>query len=147
MTGAPPMSDFASIKACVFDAYGTMFDVHSIGVATQQLAYRGLNIVEVSWMNAFRPGPARGHESCDRLGAGAVKNFLWRWIARLPSAFTVTTFETAIDTSSPSVRDLKPQLGVPVDLWLVGILSAPRPHGEKMASAGDVVGNRHSNVE
>ena len=27
---------------------------------------------------------------CDRLGAGAVKSFFWRWVHRLPSPFTAS---------------------------------------------------------
>lgn len=40
--------------------------------------------------NGFRSceDPALLQKICDRLGAGAVQNFFWRWVARLPSPFT-----------------------------------------------------------
>jgi hypothetical protein len=40
--------------------------------------------------NGFRAcdDPAALQRSCDRLGPGALTQFLWRWQRRLPSPFT-----------------------------------------------------------
>src|SRR5438093_6802467 len=40
--------------------------------------------------NGFRTceDPDKLQKICDRLGPGAVKNFFWRWLDRLPSPFT-----------------------------------------------------------
>jgi hypothetical protein len=40
--------------------------------------------------NGFRSceDPALLQKICDRLGSGAVQNFFWRWVERLPSPFT-----------------------------------------------------------
>ena len=49
----------------------------------QGIAYEALD-------NGFRSceDPRTLQRICDRLGPGAVKNFLWRWTRRLPSPFT-----------------------------------------------------------
>ncbi len=44
--------------------------------------------------NGFRTcdDPAKLEKICDRLGPGAVKNFFWRWLDRLPTPFTKADF-------------------------------------------------------
>jgi hypothetical protein len=56
-------------------------------------AKRQLNKVGVGYVsldNGFRSceNPQDLQRVCDRLGPGAVKNFMWRWQRRLPSPFT-----------------------------------------------------------
>ena len=57
--------------------------------------------------NGFRSckDPAALQRICDRLGPGAVKNFFWRWLHRLPSPFTAADWN--IRPGLPSVRNLR----------------------------------------
>ncbi len=56
--------------------------------AKRQLVRTGIGYEALD--NGFRScqDPAALQRICDRLGAGAVENFFWRWFARLPSPFT-----------------------------------------------------------
>ena len=64
---------------------------------------------------------------CDRLGPGAVKNFFWRWLQRLPSQFSSADWKTGyvyelafrqLEISETDVFD-RPQAG---RMWFEGIL-------------------------
>lgn len=89
--------------------------------------------------NGFRSceGPASLQKICDRLGPGAVKNFFWRWLERLPSPFTEADlragyiYELAFrqfEFSDTCVFD-RPQAG---RMWFEGVirdhLDVSRPH-------------------
>lgn len=56
--------------------------------AKRQLEKAGVSYQALD--NGFRScdDPARLQRICDQLGAGAVQNFFWRWVERLPSPFT-----------------------------------------------------------
>lgn len=56
--------------------------------AKQQLDHAGIGFEALD--NGFRSceDPTALQRICDRLGSGAVKSFLWRWLRRLPSPFT-----------------------------------------------------------
>lgn len=56
--------------------------------AKRQLEKAGIGYEALD--NGFRScdDPGALQRICDRLGAGAIKNFLWRWVERLPSPFT-----------------------------------------------------------
>jgi hypothetical protein len=56
--------------------------------AKRQLEKAGIGYEALD--NGFRccENPAALQKICDRLGTGAVKSFLWRWLGRLPSPFT-----------------------------------------------------------
>jgi hypothetical protein len=79
--------------------------------------------------NGFRScqDPAALQKICDRLGPGAVKNFFWRWLHRLPSPFTATdrkagyVYELAFrqfEISETCVFD-RPQAG---RMWFEGVI-------------------------
>jgi hypothetical protein len=57
-------------------------------LAKAQIEYEALD-------NGFRScqDPAALQQICDRLGPGAVKNFFWRWLHRLPSPFTAADWK------------------------------------------------------
>ena len=74
---------------------------------------------------------------CDRLGSGAVRSFLWRWLHRLPSPFTEEDFQAGyiyelafrqFEVSETCVFD-RPQAG---RMWFEGVirdhLDVGRPH-------------------
>jgi hypothetical protein len=56
--------------------------------AKRQLEKAGIGYEALD--NGFRccANPDKLQETCDRLGPGAVKNYFWRWLHRLPSPFT-----------------------------------------------------------
>jgi len=89
--------------------------------------------------NGFRycEDPVELQKICDRLGPGAVKNFFWRWLHRLPSPFTPADFRAGyvydlafrqFEVSDTCVFD-RPQAG---RLWFEGVirdhLDVGRPH-------------------
>jgi len=89
--------------------------------------------------NGFRScdDPAQLQKICDRLGPGAVKNFFWRWLYRLPSPFTPAdmragyVYDLAVrqfEVSDTCVFD-RPQAG---RMWFEGVirdhLDVGRPH-------------------
>jgi len=57
-------------------------------LAKSRIGYEALD-------NGFRScqDPAALQKICDRLGPGAVKNFFWRWLHRLPSPFTAADWK------------------------------------------------------
>jgi hypothetical protein len=74
---------------------------------------------------------------CDRLGPGALKNFFWRWLHRLPSPFNAADFRAGyiydlafrqFEVSDTCVFD-RPQAG---RMWFEGMirdhLDVGRPH-------------------
>jgi hypothetical protein len=79
--------------------------------------------------NGFRScnDPVQLQKICDRLGPGAVKNFFWRWLHRLPSPFTSAdlkagyVYELAFrqfEVSETCVFD-RPQAG---RMWFEGVI-------------------------
>ncbi len=89
--------------------------------------------------NGFRSceDPAELQKICDRLGPGAVKNFFWRWLQRLPSPFTAADLRAGyvydlafrqFEVSDTCVFD-RPQAG---RMWFEGVirdhLDVGRPH-------------------
>lgn len=89
--------------------------------------------------NGFRSceDPVELQKICDRLGSGAVKNFFWRWLHRLPSPFTAADFRAGyvydlafrqFEVSDTCVFD-RPQAG---RMWFEGVirdhLDVGRPH-------------------
>src|SRR5438552_918393 len=89
--------------------------------------------------NGFRScdNPETLQKICDRLGPGAVKNFFWRWLYRLPSPFTPADMRAGyvydlafrqFEVSDTRVFD-RPQAG---RMWFEGVirdhLDVGRPH-------------------
>lgn len=89
--------------------------------------------------NGFRScaDPVELQKICERLGPGAVKNFFWRWLHRLPSPFTAADFRAGyvydlafrqFEVSDTCVFD-RPQAG---RMWFEGVirdhLDVGRPH-------------------
>lgn len=79
--------------------------------------------------NGFRScnNPAALQKICDRLGPGAVKNFFWRWLHRLPSPFTAADWKAGyvyelafrqFEISETCVFD-RPQAG---RMWFEGVI-------------------------
>lgn len=79
--------------------------------------------------NGFRScqDPAALQKICDRLGPGAVKNFFWRWLHRLPSPFTAADWKAGyvyelafrqFEISDTCVFD-RPQAG---RMWFEGVI-------------------------
>lgn len=79
--------------------------------------------------NGFRSckDPAALQEICDRLGPGAVKNFFWRWLHRLPSQFSSADWKAGyvyelafrqFEISDTYVFD-RPQAG---RMWFEGVI-------------------------
>jgi hypothetical protein len=79
--------------------------------------------------NGFRccKDPVRLQQICDRLGPGAVKNFFWRWLHRLPSPFTAADWNAGygyqlafrqFEISETCVFD-RPQAG---RMWFEGVI-------------------------
>jgi hypothetical protein len=79
--------------------------------------------------NGFRScqDPAALQKICDRLGPGAVKNFFWRWLHRLPSPFTAADWKAGyvyelafrqFEISETCVFD-RPQAG---RMWFEGVI-------------------------
>jgi hypothetical protein len=85
----------------------------------------GYQALDNGFLSCEDPGYLQ--QVCDRLGPGAVKNFLWRWQARLPSPFTKAdlrsgyTYELAFrqfEVSETIVFD-RPQAG---RAWFEGVI-------------------------
>jgi hypothetical protein len=79
--------------------------------------------------NGFRscPDPVALQKVCDRLGPGAVQNFFWRWLHRLPSPFTPADWKAGylyqlafrqFEISETCVFD-RPQAG---RMWFEGVI-------------------------
>jgi hypothetical protein len=79
--------------------------------------------------NGFRSceNPATLQKICDRLGPGAVKSFLWRWLRQLPCPFTQSDFKAGyvyelafrqFEVSETCVFD-RPQAG---RMWFEGVI-------------------------
>jgi hypothetical protein len=79
--------------------------------------------------NGFRSckDPAALQKICDRLGPGAVKNFFWRWLHRLPSPFSAADWKAGyvyelafrqFEISETCVFD-RPQAG---RMWFEGVI-------------------------
>ena len=71
--------------------------------------------------------PAALQKICDRLGPGAVKNFFWRWLHRLPSPFTSADWKVGyvyelafrqFEVSDTCVFD-RPHVG---RMWFEGVI-------------------------
>src|SRR5438874_106957 len=82
-------SDFAGIRACVFDAYGTLFDFASAAAGCRDLLGAVLSVEDVG---IYKPHPKVYQLAVDRLGveAGAIL-FLSSngWDAYAASAFGI----------------------------------------------------------
>jgi 2-haloacid dehalogenase len=72
----PPLAAF------VFDAYGTLFDVHSVAVLADELAPgRGAELsrlwrakqLEYTWLQSLMKGPKQPREDFDRINANALE--------------------------------------------------------------------------
>jgi hypothetical protein len=98
-----------------------------------RIAYEALD-------NGFRScqDPTALQKICDRLGPGAVKNFFWRWLHRLPSQFSSADWKAGyvyelafrqFEISDTDVFD-RPQAG---RMWFEGVirdhLDVGRPTG------------------
>jgi hypothetical protein len=79
--------------------------------------------------NGFRSckDPVALQKICDRIGPGAVKNFFWRWLRRLPSPFTAADWKAGygyglafrqFEISETCVFD-RPQAG---RMWFEGVI-------------------------
>jgi hypothetical protein len=95
--------------------------------AKRQLEKAGIPYAALD--NGFRScaDPGRLQKICDRLGPGAVTNFFWRWLRRLPSPFTTAdwragyVYELAFrqfEVSDTCVFD-QPQAG---RMWFEGVI-------------------------
>jgi hypothetical protein len=95
--------------------------------AKRQLAKSGIGYEALD--NGFRScqDPAALQKICDRLGPGAVKNFFWRWLHRLPSPFTAADWKAGyvyelafrqFEISETCVFD-RPQAG---RMWFEGVI-------------------------
>ena len=91
-------------------------------LAKAHLSYEALD-------NGFRScqDPAALQKICDRLGPGAVKNFFWRWLHRLPSPFSAADWKAGyvyelafrqFEVSETCVFD-RPQAG---RMWFEGVI-------------------------
>jgi hypothetical protein len=91
-------------------------------LAKSRIGYEALD-------NGFRScnDPAALQKICDRLGPGAVKNFFWRWLHRLPSPFTAADWKAGyvyelafrqFEISETCVFD-RPQAG---RMWFEGVI-------------------------
>jgi hypothetical protein len=95
--------------------------------AKRQLEKAGIGYEALD--NGFRScqDPAALQKICDRLGPGAVKNFFWRWLHRLPSPFTSADWKAGyvyelafrqFEVSDTGVFD-RPQAG---RMWFEGVI-------------------------
>jgi len=95
--------------------------------------------------NGFRScqDPAALQKICDRLGPGAVKNFFWRWLYRLPSQFSSAdwragyVYELAFrqfEISDTYVFD-RPQAG---RMWFEGVIRDHLDVGRTRSSHADL---------
>jgi hypothetical protein len=91
-------------------------------LAKSRIGYEALD-------NGFRSchDPSALQKICDRLGPGAVKNFFWRWLHRLPSPFTAADWKAGyvyelafrqFEISETCVFD-RPQAG---RMWFEGVI-------------------------
>jgi hypothetical protein len=91
-------------------------------LAKSRISYEALD-------NGFRScqDPSALQKICDRLGPGAVKNFFWRWLHRLPSPFTAADWKAGyvyelafrqFEISETCVFD-RPQAG---RMWFEGVI-------------------------
>ena len=78
----------AFVKANAYAPYPIWLWLNGHEWAKRQLEKKGITYESLD--NGFLScdAPDELQRVCDRLGSGAIKNFLWRWLQRLPSPFT-----------------------------------------------------------
>lgn len=113
----------ATLRAFVFDAYGTLFDVHSIAMLAEELAPRQGAIlsqlwrtkqVEYTWLQSLMLGPASTRDDFATLTAHALDYAIAQLMVPLTSADRQRLLDgyrrlAAFPEAAPALADLAPR--------------------------------------